>query len=160
MKKSEFMRLLNKDIFSDRDFTYYKDHFYKEITSEISIVFGFQKSSYGDHGYIERGYCFKSINKYMPYPRFNELNLNCGRIMTPFGTRIEYQNIDQPFYNSLKQIINKEIDLMISLVEKGCDELIQYYFNYDGSWYILGERTAAYFGKSFQDFKYHIVLDN
>ena len=60
-------------------------HFYKKVADDTVIVFGVQKSSYGKYCYIEYGHAFSSINRNMPYPKFNQLNLNCGRVMTAVG---------------------------------------------------------------------------
>ena len=161
MTKNEFKKWLNK-YFSQKGFYCKSGHYYKEITNEVMIVFGLQYTNYGGkYCYLECGYCFKSINKYLPYPKYNQLNLNCGRVMTSKGKAIFFETLDEYQKDSLEQTIKERIDDLISIAYLKKDEMIKKIM-LDGdrrSWYILGDETAAYFNLSREDFKFHFVLD-
>ena len=69
MTKVEFLKQCTT-FFSRKKFSCRNNHYYKEVSSDVLIVFGIQMSRYGGYCYLEYGYCFKSINKYLPYPKF------------------------------------------------------------------------------------------
>lgn len=118
------------------------------------IVFGLQTTAYGgEYCYMEYGYCFKSINKYLPYPKFNELDLNCGRIVTIRGQAIVFEEVDAELLENIQQVVDREIEEMSNLVKMERSAFIQHYLSGDTGWYILGDTTAAYFGLSRKDFK-------
>ena len=132
------------------------------MTDEIMIVFGLQFTAYGgNYCYIDHGYCFNSINRYLPYPKFHQINLNCGRIMTSQGQAIKYENIDSDLLENIKIGIEKEINIMTNLISLNREALIQYYLSgkHKGTWYILGDASAEYFGLSRNTFAGHFVLD-
>ena len=161
MTKKEFIKQLNV-YFTKRGFYYRKDHFYKEVYEDVLAVIGLQKSVYGGYGYLEYGYCFKSINDHMPYPMFWELNLRLFRIMTSKGQAIEYENIDDLFMEDLEQRLDHIINNMISLSQNGPVELIEHYRSLPDSpqthyWVICGEKTAKYVGLTPKDFVYHFI---
>ena len=52
MTKKDFIKQLNP-IFSCRGFSYKSNHFYKEVSNDTMVVFGLQKSNYGEYGYLE-----------------------------------------------------------------------------------------------------------
>ena len=160
MNRSDFLKQL-RNIFKRAGFTNYKEHFYSRLSFDEMIVFGLQFSSYGKYCYIEYGYVFESINKHMPYPKFNQLNLNCGRIMTEMGKAIIYENIDSIFMINLERTIMNLIENMTRLISLGKDELIQYYISgaSNQSWYIVGRETADYFNLPLDTFNYHFIQD-
>lgn len=125
------------------------------------IVFGIQTSRYGEYCYLEYGYCFNSINKNFPYPKFNQLNLNCGRVMTDMGNAIVFGKIDENTMDALEETIDGIISEMDKLVRIGKDGMIKYYLSgeFNQSWYILGDQTADYFGLPKETFQYHFVKD-
>ena len=159
MKRQEFDSKLTS-LFAQRGFICKKKTYYKEISNEVTIVFGLQKSSYGAYYYLEYGFCFGSINQNMPYPKLCQINLNCGRIMTSIGKAIEYEKLPEGFMDELEQHLDEIITEMKYLVNLGKDEFIRYFLSGKGnqSWFILGAETADYFGLSMETFKYHIVL--
>lgn len=160
MTKNEFIKQM-RHFFSSKGFFCKGRNYYKEITSEVMIVFGTQASIYGGYCYLEYGYCFKSINKYLPYPKHYQLNLNCGRIMTCNGQAIKYEDVDESFLEDLKERIDTKNNEMMRIVALGRDGLIKYYLSgaHSGSWYILGKETADYFGLPTEAFLYHIVFE-
>ena len=161
MKKKEFLNQLCR-FFSDKGFSCKSNHFYIELTDEVMIVFGLQMTAYGGgYCYMECGYCFKSINKYLPHPKFNQLNLNSGRIMTSHGKAIVFEQVDPEWFENIKQVIEVEIDTMTNLIKLGKNTFIQYYLSgrIKRSWYVLGDTTAAYFGLTRNDLAGHFVVD-
>lgn len=158
MTKAEYVRQLTM-FFSHKGFSCKNNHYYKEVSSDVIIAFGMQTSRYGGYCYLEYGYCFKSINKYLPYPKYNQLNLNCGRVMTSMGKAIVYEELDENTMGSLEKAIDEIVDDMINLVDLGRDEMIKFYLSEKSnqSWYVLGEETANYFGLPKEAFLYHFV---
>ena len=159
MEKKEFIKSL-RVFFVEKGFYYKNNHFYKDMKNDVIIVFGMQSSCYGGYGYLEYGYCFKSINKHLPYPKFNQLNLNCGRIMTDMGKAIVFEKIDNAMTNLFRTIDEIVMD-MTNLIDSGKTELIKYYLQGtpSQSWYILGAETAEYFDLPLEVFKHHIVKE-
>ena len=160
MTKVEFLKQC-KTFFSRKKFSCRNNHYYKEVSSDVLIVFGIQMSRYGGYCYLEYGYCFKSINKYLPYPKFNQLNLNCGRIMTDIGTAIVFERLDENVMGALEKTIDALVDQMINLANLGRNEISKYYLSEasNKSWYILGEETANYFDLPKEVFQYHFVKE-
>ena len=161
MTKKQFLDEIAA-FFCDNGFLRAKDHFYKDLSGDVMLVFGFQQSSYGKYGYIEYGYCFKSINRHLPFPRFNQMNLNCGRLMTDRGSAIEYATIDEGFIQILEQTLSDKIHEMQALSQLNREAFIRHYLLKESgrSWYILGDETEAYFGLTRQDFKYHFTVSD
>ena len=161
MTKVEFIKQLTQ-FFSSKGFYCKSKHYYKEASSDVLLVFGFYMSCYGGYGYLEYGYCIKSINRHLPYPKFNQLNLNCGRIMTDIGQSIVFEKIDETIMEKLKAKIDVLVNDMINLACLGKDPLIQHYLTDPNNltWYILGDETAGYFGLPKESFLYHYVKAN
>lgn len=161
MEKKDFLKQL-RGFFSEKGFSNKGNHYYKALNDETVIVFGLQFTAYGgDYCYLDHGYCFNSINRYLPHPKFHQLNMNCGRIMTSQGQAIEYETVDPELLENIKRCIEKEIDVMTKLISLNREALIQYYLSgkHKGSWYILGDASAEYFGLSRNAFAGHFVLD-
>lgn len=148
-------------MFADLGFQTPGDHFYKSVNDEILIVFGLQKSNYGEYCYCEFGYCLKQISKYLPYPKYNQLNVNCGRIMIGSESRLNYSYYEgSELPQNLIMILSDKATAAIQIANKGPDEIKEMYFvqrKYTFS-YILGADTAFYFGMDPSEFKYHICL--
>ena len=161
MTKKQFLDEIAA-FFCDNGFLRAKDHFYKDLSGDVMLVFGFQQSSYGKYGYMEYGYCFKSINRHLPFPRFNQMNLNCGRLMTDRGSAIEYGVIDNEFIRTIEQALRDKIHEMQELSQLDREVFVRHYLLMESrqSWYILGDETAAYFGLTRQDFKYHFTVSD
>ena len=160
MTKTDFKKQLTS-YFSKHSFFYKNNHYYKEVAHDILIVFGIQMSCYGACCYLESGYCFKSISKYLPYPKFNQLNLNCGRILTSVGVAMEFEEVNDDIMAELINAIDQRLREMIDLSALGKDEIVNHYLSDSSnhSWYIIGEATANYFGLPKEAFRYHIVLE-
>ncbi len=160
MKKVDFVKQLTM-FFSSKGFSCRNNHYYKEVTSDILIVFGMHMSCYGGYCYLEYGYCFNSINKYLPYPKFNQLNLNCGRVMTDMGKAIVFEELDENFMGALRKTIDALVDHLINLADSGLNGISNYYLSETSnkSWYILGDETADYFDLPKKAFLYHFVQE-
>lgn len=158
MKKEEFKKQLKK-YFVQEGFINRSSHFYKEISDEIGIALGIRYPSRTDYCSLEYGIYFKSINKYLPYPKFNQLNINCGSIMTCLGHDFRYEDVDETVMDDIKRVISEEMNDLINIISLGNEGIINYFLHewpYN-SWYILGEETAAYFGLPKEAFTYHFV---
>lgn len=161
MTEKEIICALKNVLVNEYGFVRMGKHFYKDICNDLTIVFGLQKSRYGEYAYLERGYCIKSINQYLPYPKFYQLNLNCGRIMTKNGQAIHFAEVDEHYMEDLIKIIIREYQEMSKRAELEKEQFIAYYLEEakDLSWYILGDATAAYFGLTRKAFQFHFVND-
>ena len=82
--------------------------------------------------------------------------------MTDRGSAIEYATIDEGFIQILEQTLSDKIHEMQALSQLNREAFIRHYLlNESGrSWYILGDETAAYFGLTRQDFKYHFTVSD
>ena len=158
MTKNEFLKQLS-DFFSDKGFICKKMHFYKEITSEVLIVFGLYASKYGEYYYLENGFCFKSISKFLPFPKYNQLNLNCGRIMFDKGKALCYNEFNENDMFMLKQKLGSVVNSMINISTMEKEKMIQLFLtgSFNESLYILGDETAKYFDLPRDVFQFHFV---
>ena len=97
----------------------------------------------------------------MPYPKFNQLTVNCGRIMTDIGKAIVFERLDENVMGALEKTIDALVDQMINLANLGRNEISKYYLSEasNKSWYILGEETANYFDLPKEVFQYHFVKE-
>lgn len=158
MTKEEFRKQLKKYFFQE-GFINRSSHFYKEISDEIGIALGIQYPSRTDYCSLEYGIYFKSINKYLPYPKFNQLNINCGSIMTCLGHDFRYEDVDEIVMDDIKRVISEKMNDLINIISLGNEGMINYFLHewpYN-SWYILGEETAAYFDLPKEAFTYHFA---
>lgn len=150
-----------RSFFTTQGFSSHGDHFYKDTGDEILIVFGLQKSNYGDWCYLESGYCLKAINPFLPYPRHNQANINCGRLRTEDGSKLEYLQMEgTELPDAVKGMILAQAEVMQQVARNGPDMIRQVYFiNKEIPFsYILGKETAYFFGMDPADFQYHICL--
>ena len=156
MTKDEFLGRLTR-YFSSKGFSCNRKHYYKTASDDAILVFGLNRSSYGKYYYLEYGYCFPSISKHFPHPKFNQLNLNCGRVMTDKGKAIAYEDWNENEMDSLEGKLDAIIDEMTHLASMGKEAMIQHYLSDTDhpSWYILGDETAAYFNLPREAFQYH-----
>ena len=116
-------------------------HYYLNCENDISCVIGLQKSGFGDYYYMEYGFAIQSLNPKMPYPKFSELNINCGRIMIGQHEAIHYENIcDRDLENELNHIL----PIFIDSGKKGVHSILKNYR--DNICYIIGAKTAEYLG--------------
>lgn len=119
-------------------------HFYKTLGNDILLVFGFYHSKYGSYYYIEYGFAIKSINQHMPYPRFNYLNIRCGRIGVCNTNTFEYEVIDENFLEEIKSAIQNEIDFLDEC--KTTDDIKEKIIKPNKYSYIVDYNMQDYFG--------------
>lgn len=128
MEKREFLKF-TANIFRENGFYRKGTNFYRECSDDIIVVFSFFKSSYGSYFYGEYGLVFMTINKHLPYPKYNELDINFGRIMMGFGKAIKYENITEEELNVFSSTIKNYVDRILSIVEKGKKEIVRQCIN-------------------------------
>ncbi len=159
MNSAEFKKELCK-LFTIKGFMCKGTHFYRNITDEVMIVFGLQHSAYGAYYYMEYGYCFKTINQHLPYPKYTELNLRCGRIMTAKGQRITPDTLNDFELGDFETKVDALLQEMESVVVLGKSGFIDYYLTEkcDESWHVVGMDTVEYFNLPIEAFQYHIEL--
>lgn len=160
MTKVDFIKQVTL-FFSRKGFSCRNKHYYKEVSSDVILVFGMQMSHYGGYCYLEYGFCINSINRHSPWPKFNQLNLNCGRVMTGIGKAIVFEKMDEATMADLLKTIDGIVNDMINLAGLGKDAMIQYFLSgqTNQSWYILGDETVDYFGLPKEAFLYHFVKE-
>ena len=74
MEQKAFLKLCTS-VFKQYDFEKKNNNYYRRFDNDIMLVFGLQKSAYGGNCYyLEYGFVFQSINKYMPYPKYHQFN--------------------------------------------------------------------------------------
>lgn len=151
------------------------NNFYLDLSDEVMLVFGVQKSMYGEYCYIESGYVFKSINKHLPYPKYYDVNLRCCRVIIsmPLDSRCDaisvklntsptyfvedgiirfvaiiYDDADDYYCSIVEQAIDERIEEMKHYGQLGKTELLNHYMRDKplGSWTLHGWRTVDYFG--------------
>ena len=155
MTKQGFLKQLDNYLKS-KGFSRMKDHFYCEFADDLLLVIGIQQSHYGAYGYMEYGLAVPSINRSMPYPKFNELNINLGRIMTRRGKQITWEEIDPIFLEDIQKALDERIEDLFALRELDKGSLIRQLKPKIS--YILGDHTAACFGMTRKDFQDVIVV--
>lgn len=143
MDKKQFVQLCTK-VFKKYGFTRRGCNYYKDLDNDILVIFGLQKSSFGDYYYVEFGFCFKSINRYMPFPAYHEANLRCGRLIVNETKTIEYFTLNEDvFANALSLKIHE----LIENGQKGKQTLVSAYLSKtQGNAKIIGEATLNYLG--------------
>ena len=153
MTKSEFIATIKK-YFKNRNFYVKGTHFYKNLCNDVMLVIGLQKSNYGEYYYAEYGFCFCPINRHLPYPKFYEANIRCGRLTFHNSTPLDYESMIG--FDFMKEL-DKQIDFIISIGEKGKESIAEYYLNSNARRYmaIIGENTIKYLGISAEGLTIH-----
>lgn len=123
MEKRVFLNFC-AEIFKANGFERKGNTYYYDGQNGILFVFGLQKSRYGPYYYIEHGFAFKDITKHMPYPRYCELDMNLGRIMTPFGKALCYEKMGESECADLVAAIQLKIDRFCPIVDCGMEQIV------------------------------------
>lgn len=123
MEKRAFLKSCSK-IFIDSAFVQKGNTFFYDNQNGIILVFAVYKSSYGAYYYMEHGIVFSAINKHMPFPKYNELNINFGRIMFPFGKAIFYESMNECDFEELMITIKQIIKQMRPIVDGGKNKIV------------------------------------
>lgn len=142
MTKQDFLKQIWL-FFKQYGFVKHGNHFYLDCENDIVCVAGFYQSNYGNYKYMEYGFAIKSINPRMPYPKFSELNINCGRILVNGKESIYYEKLlPEEIANSL----HHEIQTFIMAGKQGKAGIQTLYL--PKCTYMIGAATANYFGIS------------
>ena len=124
MEKRSFLKFCAA-IFKANGFERKGNTYYYDGQNGVLLVFGLQKSTYGPYYYMEHGFAFKDINKYMPYPRYCELDINLGRVMAPFGKSLCYEQMGETECTALASSIQLKIDAIRPVVDCGKERIIE-----------------------------------
>lgn len=134
MEQKAFLQLCTK-IFKQYGFDKYKtSHNYsRTFDRDIMLIFGLQKSAYGGNCYyIEYGFVFPSINKYMPYPKYHQANIRQSRLLIDGSCAMEYDKIsEEKFTVNLSNLLEELVNVCIG----GKDSIVSYS--------IYGEKRAT-----------------
>lgn len=153
MEKNAFLKLC-ASFFKANGFSRKGNSFYYDNKDGILLVFGLNKSSYGPYYYMEHGCVFTEINKHLPFPKYNELDINLGRIMLPYGKAIHYELMGENDCNDLVDVIQQQINLLRPAIDGGREQIVRQLF-YSGSMkisYVL-KGTPEYLGIGIEYFK-------
>ena len=112
MEQKDFIKLCTR-IFKKNGLIKHNSSYYRDFDNDIILVFGLQKSAYGgSYYYIEYGFIFKSINKYMPYPKYHQANIRQGRVKIDGTVAMEYELLsEEVFSEHLNAILNETIEV-------------------------------------------------
>ena len=144
MTKQYFLELISKYL-KEKNFTKRGNNFYFDFKNDIMLIIGLQKSTYEEYYYFEYGFVFKKINSFMPYPKFHQANIRCGRINVNGRTTIYYQRVSETdLLNALEKVLNRAL----SNGQTGIERIKQYYIQSEKRNYmaIVGQKTLEYLG--------------
>lgn len=128
MDNKSFLTLCTH-IFESNGFIRKGKTFYYDNRCGILLVFGLQKSNYGAYYYMEHGVVFTEINKHLPNPKYNELDINLGRIMPAFGKALCYESMDEDKFSEFVDTIQQKLDVLLPIVNGGKEKIIQEFFS-------------------------------
>lgn len=143
MEKKEFVKML-KSFFQQKGFVYNKQHFYFDAQNDIVYVVGIDTVPGRDYVYIEQGFCFKSANINMPYPKFQQTNIRCRRIRSTIEGTFSYKEYDENAVSNILTQIEPSIDKAISGTDS-IEKIIKEYVLQGGT-FINGIKTLTYLG--------------
>ena len=140
MTKKEFLNLFSFTI-QKYNFIKKNNNFYLDCDNDIVCVVGLYKSNFDEYYYIEFGFAIKSINPKIPYPKFSELNINCGLFLLDCKEEIHYENLD---HKNFVEQLNKELLMFVTSGKSGINGIRNNYI--DKCSYIIGQTTLKYLG--------------
>ena len=144
MEHKEFIKLCTS-IFKQYGFEKKSSNYYRDFNNDIVVVFGLQKSSYGGHYYyIEYGFIFPTINKYMPYPKYHQANIRQDRIEIDGNCAIEYETVSDIAFQ--KRLIT-QLEEIIEIAMSGKNSILNYsILGNNRATLIQGYNTLPYLG--------------
>lgn len=127
MESRQFVAYLGR-IFSKNGFMQKGQRFYRNF-GNLSLAFALQRTAYGgEYYYMEYGFFFPDICPYAPYPRFNELDINCGRVMLPNDGQVK-QALEYKLLNkddlAFEQALQKYINRTVCAAQGGIDSIVK-----------------------------------
>lgn len=157
MDKQAFLKFCS-GVFKTNGFERKGNAYYYDNLNGILLVFGLQKSSYGPYYYLEYGLAFKRINKHLPYPHYYELDMNLGRIMTPFGKALRYESMQEAECTVFAMSIQSKIDELRPIIDGGKEQIVdQLVFPEPNNISYLLKGCAEFLGVSNEHFKKHRI---
>lgn len=123
MEQKAFLKLCTS-VFKQYGFEKKNNNYYRCFDNDVMLVFGLQKSAYGGNCYyLEYGFVFQSINKYMPYPKYHQANIRQDRMAIDGNCAIEYNAISEDiFVHNLSRVL----DEVIEVCTHGKDAIVNY----------------------------------
>lgn len=99
-----------------------------------------------------------SINRCLPFPKSNELDVNFGRIIPSFGKALYYESMGENECNELAALIQKKIDQIQPIVVEGKEHIVRqlFYPTPVKISYVLNG-TPEFLGISKEHFKEHHI---
>ena len=140
MTKQEFTKLINTLLKKD-GFIKKGSNFYFDCENDIVCVFGMYKSNYDEYYYMEYGFAFKSINPKSPFPKYFELNVNCGRLLLDGDTAIYYETVNE---DNLIKTIHEVLIKLVETGKRGKDAICKVFV--PKCYYIISQKTLEYLG--------------
>ena len=122
MDKKAFLKFCT-NIFEENGFYRKGSSFYLDYNEDTLVVFSFVKSAYGAYYYIEYGLVFKAINRHLPFPKYNELDINFERLMTKKGKAIMYEVMTEVECDELSGTLQENINHILSIVAGGKESI-------------------------------------
>ncbi len=140
MTKEEFITAVNAAA-KRHGFTKKGSHFYLDCGNDWLCVLGIQKSNFGEYCYLEYGFAIGTVNPKMPFPKFSELNINCGRLAINGSSTLRYAVLcSEDVCSALSQILP---DFVIA-GRAGTAVVLERYV--PRCHYIIGPATLQYLG--------------
>ena len=157
MDNKSFLMLCTS-LFESNGFVRKGKTYYYDNQCGILLVFGLQKSNYGAYYYMEHGFAFTEINKHLPNPKYNELDINLGRIMPVFGKALCYELMDEEKFGELADTIQQKLDVLLPIVNSGRGRIVEEFFSPTSQKlsYIL-DGVAEYLGIDVERIKEHRI---
>ncbi len=140
MTKEEFIKVISVQL---KKHGFYKksNHFYLNCENSFVCVIGLDKSNYGPYYYIEYGFAVSTINPKMPWPKFSELNINCGRWMVNGRKDFVYETISA---EQLKDCIEAYVVPFAAAGHIGVEAINKEYIPH--CCYLIGQETLNFLG--------------
>lgn len=124
MTKQEFIKFMS-NLMKEKNFIKKGSNYYFDCGNDVLCVLGMYKSNYDNYYYMEYGFVFKSINPKMPFPKYSELNINCGRIWADGKDAIYYEHVTQ---EALKQVIHDVVSELVEAEKVENKRFVKYIF--------------------------------
>ena len=157
MDNRAFLKLCS-DLFKENRFVSKGRKYYYDSGHGVSLVFALQKSNYGPYYYMEHGLAFLEINKHFPCPNHNELDINLGRIMFPFGKALHVDTMNESDFKVFIATVQRKINTIYPMISQGKEEAIrQYIFSKPEEISYILSSTATFLKIDKQHFRNHHI---
>ncbi len=140
MTKHEFIAEVTA-VMKSCGFSKQGNHFYLDCGNSWLCVLGMQKSCYGEYYYLEYGFAITSANPKMPYPKFSELNINCGRMFVNGSKAFSYNDLQSA---QVAAALTAVIPGFAAAGKAGTSEILAQYV--PNCHYLIGQVTLQHLG--------------